>query len=79
MTLKEFNNLTYDKKLFAVVDKGVFLDNYVTKEIRMNLYAIDKFYVELVYESVENKIVEVRSFNHGVELDKYGSHIRLNK
>ncbi len=71
MTLKEFNKLTYDEKIFIVVDKGTFLENYVTKEIRINLYAVAKFYVELVYESALNKIVEVRSFKFGHELDKY--------
>ena len=77
MTLQEFNNLNHDEKLFTVVDKGVFLDNYVTTETRMNLYSVDKFYVELVYDSELNKVVEVRSFKSGVHLDKYTSHINL--
>ena len=77
MTLQEFNNLDHDERLFTVVDKGTFLDNYVTTDIRMNLYAIDKFFVELVYDSGENKIIEVRSFKKGQELEKYTNHIKL--
>ena len=77
MTLKEFNNQDHDTRLFTVVDKGTFLDNYVTTDIRMNLYAIDKFFVELVYDSDENKIIEVRSFKSGEELEKYTNHINL--
>lgn len=77
MTLYEFNLLNYDEKLFTAVDKGTFLDNYVTADIRMNLYAIDKFFVELVYDGEENKIVEVRSFKSGSELEKYTNHINL--
>ena len=53
MTLKEFNILEHDERLFTVVDKGTFLDNFVTLDIRMNLYAIDKFFVELVYNGEE--------------------------
>jgi hypothetical protein len=77
MTLQEFNMLDHDTRLFTVVDKGTFLDNYVTTDIRMNLYAIDKFFVELVYDSDENKIIEVRSFKSGSELEKYTNHINL--
>jgi hypothetical protein len=71
MRLKEFNNLTFDEKLFRVVDEGTFLDNYVTRDIRMNLYAIGKFFVELVYDPDINKVVEIRSFSNGGQLDKY--------
>jgi hypothetical protein len=77
MTLYEFNLLTLEEKQATVWDKGVFLYNYITNDIRINCYAIDKFYVELVYGSEENKIVEVRSFKHGLELDKYSTHIRV--
>lgn len=77
MTLEVFNQLNYDEKLFRIVDKGTFLDNYVTESIRMNLYAVDKFYVELVYDGVENKISEIRSFKRGIHLDKYTTHIKL--
>ncbi|WP_308991617.1 hypothetical protein QLS71_006265 [Mariniflexile litorale] len=79
MSLEEFNDLNHDERLFTVVDKGVFLDNYVTVNIRMNLYSVGKFYVELVYDSEENKIVEVRSFKHGVQPNKYTSHIKFGK
>jgi hypothetical protein len=71
MRLKEFNELTFDEKLFKVVDEGTFLDNYVTRDIRMNLYAIGKFFVELVYDPDINKVVEIRSFSNGGQLDKY--------
>lgn len=62
MTLIEFNSLSHDDRLLAVVDQGVFLENFVTKEIRINLYALDKFFVELIYDPVQNKITELRSF-----------------
>jgi len=77
MTLADFNKLDYDSKLFKVVDNGIFLDNYVTDDIRMNLYAVNKFFVELVYNVDENKISEIRSFIGGIHLDKYTIHIKL--
>jgi hypothetical protein len=71
MKLEEFNKLSYDDKLLKVVDEGTFLDNYVTVDIRINLYSVYNFYVKLVYNGKENKIVEVRSFRYGAHLDKY--------
>jgi len=38
------------KKQATVWDKGTFLDNYITKDIKINCYAIDKFFVEVVYD-----------------------------
>ncbi|MFD2726267.1 hypothetical protein [Hyunsoonleella rubra] len=79
MTLEEFNTLTHDKRLFAVVDKGFFLDNYLTQQTRINLYSLDRFYVELVYGIDADKIIKVRSFKSGIDLDKYIDNVKLDK
>ena len=71
MTLYEFNSLTLEEKQATVWDKGTFLDNYVTEDIRINCYAIDKFFVEVVYDLEQNVIAEIRSFKSGHSLDKY--------
>jgi hypothetical protein len=71
MTLYEFNILSLEEKQATVWDKGVFLDNYITKDIKINCYAIDKFFVEVVYDAEHNVITEVRSFKYGGSLDKY--------
>ncbi|TJY35893.1 hypothetical protein [Pontimicrobium aquaticum] len=71
MLIKEFNNLEYEEKLFCVVDNGTFVDNYITNEVRINCYSLFNFFVELEYDPIENKIVNVKSFNSGAELDKY--------
>ena len=55
-----------DIRLFSLRDK---------KE-KCNLYAIDMFFVEVVYNPVKNKIVEFRSFKTGHLLDKY-SNLRI--
>jgi hypothetical protein len=43
-------------------DKGVFLDNYITIDIKINCYAIDTCFVEVVYDREQNVITKVRSF-----------------
>ena len=75
MTLYEFNTLTIEEKQTIVWDKGVFLDNYITKDIKINCYALDRFFVEVVYDGVHNAITEIRSFKYGHSLDKYAPRI----
>ena len=67
----EFNVLTLEEKQATVWDKGTFLDNYITEDIRIGCYAIDKFFVEVVYDGEQNVITEVKSFKSGYSLDKY--------
>jgi hypothetical protein len=61
MTLYEFNIITLEEKQVVVRDKGIFLDNYITKDIGINCYIIDKFFVEVVYDSKLYTIKEVIS------------------
>lgn len=70
MTLYEFNMLTLEDKQATVWEWGAFLDNYITEDIRINCYAIDKFFVEVVYDAEHNVITEVRSFKYGHSLDR---------
>ena len=73
MTLYQFNVLTLEEKQATIWDKGVFLDNYITKGIKINCHAIDKFFVEVVYDGEHITITEVRSFKYGQSLDKYSA------
>ncbi len=71
MTLYEFNSLNLDEQLKFVWKEGEFIDNHFSTIERCNCYAIDKFFVEVVYDAVHNTITEVRSFKSGHLLDKY--------
>ena len=71
MTLHEFNALELNERMEAVNQHGTFLDNYVTNTERCNLYAIEKFFCEVVYNSELNSITEISSFKTGHLLDKY--------
>jgi hypothetical protein len=59
MTLYEFTALELNERMEAVNQYGTYLGNYVAKDIRINCYAIDKFFVEVVYNSEHNTIKEV--------------------
>jgi len=69
MTLYEFNFLTLEEKLDTVWDKGIFLDNYITEDILINCYAIDKFFVEVVYDGEQK--TNPKNKNDNFHLTKY--------
>ena len=73
MTLYEFNALELNERMEAVNQYGAFLDNHIGYGERCNCYAIDKFFVEVVYDTQHNTITELRSFKSGHSLDKYSA------
>jgi len=68
--------LNDDEQLSAVWDKGVFLENHLSKTEKINCYGIDMFFVEVVYDSVKNQITEIRNFKEGHRLDKYSPNFK---
>jgi hypothetical protein len=73
MTLYEFNLLDINNQMETVNQEGVYLDNHITKTEKFNLYAINMFFVEVCYNSLENKISGIKSFKSGHLLDKYSN------
>ncbi|MFT6869547.1 MAG: hypothetical protein ACJAYY_000087 [Paraglaciecola sp.] len=66
MTLYEFNLLGINNQMETVNQQGVYLDNHITKNEEFNLYAINMFFVEACYNSLENKISGIKSGNLSV-------------
>ena len=73
MTIYEFNSFSLEEKQTTIWKRGIFLDNYLAKNIRINCYAIDKFFVEVHYSAKQNTITDVTAFKSGHNLDKYSS------
>ena len=74
MTLYEFKMLDFENQQEAVLGKnGVFISNYLDKESAYNLYAIDKFFIEIEYSIKTNEIKRIRPFLDGYLLDKYSN------
>lgn len=71
MTLYEFNILELNERMEAVNQYGTFLDNHITSKEKCNLYSINMFFVEVVYNAEHNTITEIRSFKTGELLNKY--------
>ncbi len=73
MKLYEFNLLDLNNKMEVINQTGIYLDNHITDKFRFNLYAIDRFFVEVTYEPIKNKITNIQSFKSGHLLDKYSN------
>ena len=71
MTLYEFNILELYEQLTIVCNEGEFIENHFSIKERCNCFAIDKFFVEVVYSAEHNTITEVRSYKTGKLPDKY--------
>ena len=77
MKLYEFNLLDINNQMDTVNQLGVYLDNHITKNEKFNLYAINMFFVEVCYNSLENKISGIKSFKSGKLLDRYSNIEKL--
>lgn len=76
MTLYEFNLLDDPEQYNIVWDKGFFLDTAFENGLKINIYAIDMFFIEVCYDPQSNRIVEKRSFKEGHRLDKYSKELK---
>jgi len=73
VTLYEFNILDINNQMEYVNQKGIYLDNFIIDKLRYNLYAIDMFFVEVCYNSIDNRISDIKSFKGGILLDRYSN------
>ncbi len=71
MTLHQFNLLDFKEQQKTIWDKGTHLESIVYKEQRIVCYAVDKFFVDVIYDPDKNIISEIYSFKEGDRLDKY--------
>lgn len=71
LTLYEFKLLSDHEQYDLVFTQGQFLDIYLEQNSRFALYAVFKFFVEIEYDSLNNKIVNKVSFISGEKLDRY--------
>jgi len=74
MTLYEFKMLEEQQKYDEVLNiSGIYLDSHLNGNQRFNLYGIDRFFIEIEYNNIENKIVGLRAFKTGKLLNRYSN------
>lgn len=71
MKIKDFNNLDFFEKLKLVWSQGEFVDTLINRVEYIKCYSVNLFFVEVVYDSNEKEILDIRPFVTGHQLDKY--------
>ena len=70
MTLYEYKILSEDEQYNTVFAKGKFLDIVIDGNSKFVLYAIDKFFVEVIWNIEKDEIIGLGQFKEGDSLDK---------
>ena len=71
MTLSAFNKLKTEEQQKAVLMQGVFLAERRDPPLRMMLYDMGKFYVEVFFLSRYNKVAWFNGFKSTKKLEPY--------
>ena len=71
MGLYEFLMLSNEEQWDVLWDKGVYLTSFKSIDCSYQLYAIDKFYVEVEMCITQDAILGMGVFAEGKKLDKY--------
>jgi hypothetical protein len=77
ITLYEYNQLSKDEQGTVLWSQGRFLVNRATTSHKINLYALDRFYVEVWLKDGGNEIDRIRSFSSSNQLEPYLSLIDI--
>lgn len=77
LTLYNFNVLSESEKADAVW-QGTFLADREERDLTIQLYSLNAFYVEVYYHAGSNAIVQFRSFSSLQQLTPYLAHIKFN-
>lgn len=73
MTLQDFINADMGVKLNTIKAKGVFIGKLITNDEYLTCYAIDKFFVEVLFDTNFTEVLGIRPFVGGRQLDKYSN------
>ena len=71
LTLYDFNVMDERAQAEAVFTEGVYVDDRDEEGLKVQLYRLDSFYVEVFYDPVGNEIMRYRSFKSPGQLAPY--------
>jgi abortive infection bacteriophage resistance protein len=71
LTLYDFNDLDEKAKGEVVFQDGTFIDNREEEGLKIQLYRLAGFYVEVFYDGKANQILQYRAFSSVSQLSPY--------
>jgi len=73
MTLYEYKMLSEDEQYDTVFSKGKFHDIHINGNTKYVLYALDMFFVEVIWDIEKEEIIDIGQFKEGDSLSKYSN------
>ncbi|WP_421801303.1 hypothetical protein [Flagellimonas sp.] len=71
MGIYEFLTLSHEEQWDTLWDEGIYLTQFKSIDCYFQLYAIDRFFVELELCPIRENILNMGVFVHGKKMDKY--------
>jgi hypothetical protein len=71
LTLYDFNGMDEKARAEAVFTEGVYVDDRDEGGLKVQLYRLGSFYVEVFYDVAANRITRYRSFRSPGQLAPY--------
>ncbi len=78
MGIYDYNILSEEEQWDVLWDEGEFITSLNTKETDYILYAIDKFFVEVVMHPESSKVIRKSDFLQGQCMEKYIGNLPFN-
>ncbi len=78
ITIDEFHILSNEEKEAVIRKKAVFLDSRNNEGFRFELYQIDGFYIEMMFNLADDVFWGLRSFEEIDLLNQYLKKIKIN-
>lgn len=77
MTLLEFNHISFEEKCEFIAVEGKFLSYRYIDNMKIYLYAINNFFVEISFSPYHHKIMSVDAFNNLNLLNPYLEFVNI--
>jgi hypothetical protein len=78
MTVQEFNSLSLEKQQSALLKNGTYLAERKDPPLRMMLYQMDGFYVEVFFLSRYHKVGWFKGFDSTDDIELYLEKIDIS-
>jgi len=76
ITVKEFRNLPRQEQLDVIFTIGDYIETRCEEGFQVMLYAVDRFFVEMYFDPITNKIRLLNPFISGSFLNKYAKSLK---
>lgn len=78
MKLLDFNHITFEEKCELIAVEARYLSYRYIENMKIYLYALENYFVEISFSPYHHKIVSIEAFNNVELLDPYLEFININ-